>query len=380
MVGQLGVGMVGYGFIGKVHTLCYQSIPLYYDPSPVKVKLVGVSTAHKESGHKAIEQAGYEFATTDYRVLLEREDINIINCCTPNYLHKDILIDAVRAGKHVYCEKPLAMNLREAKEILEVIRGSQVKHQMVFQYRFVPAMMRAKQLVDAGFLGKIFHFRASYLHSGYIDPLRPISWRLDKKKSGGGALFDLGSHALDTVRFLLGDFESVYATTQTFFKKRPLEGALDKKGEVEVDDLALLQLKLERGGVGALEVSRVATGTNDEMRVEIHGSKGALSFNLMEPNWLYVYDVRENGEPIGGMRGFKRMETVQRYPKPAVLPGPKFSVGWMRYHIASLYNFLKHIAAETMPSPNFEDGLKIQEIMEATYLSVERKEWVKLPL
>ena len=375
---QLGVGMAGYGFIGKMHTYAYKSIPIFYDPPPADVRLVGVCTSRAETARRAVEHGGYEFGTTDYHELLERDDIHIINCCTPNHLHKDILIDALKAGKHVYCDKPLAMNLSEAREILDAVGKVNVVHQMTFQYRFVPAIMRARQLIDEGLLGEPMSFRAAYLHSGYIDPNRPMSWRLDKKQGGAGALFDLGAHVLDVVRYLLGECREVFATTQTFVKRRPVSKGSTKLVEVEVDDLALVQMKMESGALGTMEASRIATGTNDTLRLEIHGKEGAMRFDLMEPNWLYVYDNRLENEPIGGLRGFNRIETVQRYPEPAVFPGPKFTVGWVRFHIASMYDFLSNVAKGEASPPTLYDGLKVQEIMEAALKSAEKGGWVRL--
>ncbi|RLE14599.1 hypothetical protein DRI96_01200 [Candidatus Aerophobetes bacterium] len=375
---ELGVGIVGWGFIGKVHTYAYINLPLFYQPPPAKINLVGVCTAHEKTADAARKIAGFKFATTSYKDLLEREDIDIINCCTPNYLHKNILIDALKAGKHIYCDKPLALNLKEARDILKATEKSSSIHQMTFEYRFIPAIMRAKQLIREGFLGDVFSFRGCYLHSGYIDPSRPVSWRLDREKSGGGALFDLGSHILDLVRHLLGEYKSVFATSRTFIKERPLPDNLERKKKVEVDDISILQVELENGGIGTIEVSRLATGANDELRIEIHGQKGAIYFNLMDPNWLWIYDTRDPGEPIGGFRGFKKIETVQRYPKPASLPGPKFSIGWMRYHIASQYDFVKKVVEGKKGNPSFYDGYKVQEVMEAAQISAREKRWVNL--
>ncbi len=375
---ELGVGIVGWGFIGKVHTYAYLNLPLFYQPSPAKVKLVGVCTAHEATAKQAKKIAGFQFATTSYQDLLEREDIDIINCCTPNYLHRDILVSALKAGKHVYCDKPLAINLHQAKEILNVAEKSSSVHQMTFEYRFIPAIMRAKKLIDEGFLGKVFSFRGCYLHSGYIDPSRPMSWRLDKKKAGGGALFDLGSHVLDLIRHLLGEYRAVFAKSYTFIKERPLPEDLTEKAKVEVDDISFLQIEMENGAAGSVEVSRLATGTNDELRIEIHGSKGAIYFNLMDPNWLWVYDTKDPEKPIGGLRGFKKIETVQRYPEPAFLPGPKFSIGWMRYHIASQFDFVTRIVEDKKGNPGFYDGYKVQEVMEAAQISARKRRWVNL--
>jgi predicted dehydrogenase len=368
--------MVGYGFMGKTHTYSYKSVPVFYDPPPADVRLVGVCTSREETAQRAVEHGGYEFGTTDDHKLLERDDIHIINCCTPNYLHKDLLIDALNAGKHVYCDKPLAMNLAEAREIMEAAGKADVVHQMTFEYRFIPAIMRAKQLIDEGFLGEPMSFRAAYLHSGYIDPNRPMSWRLDRERGGGGALFDLGSHVLDLVRFLLGECREVFATTETFVKRRPVSKGSDELVDVEVDDLALVQMKMENGALGTMEASRIATGTNDDLRVEIHGRDGAIRFSLMDANWLYVYNNRLEGQPIGGMKGYNRIETVQRYPEPAAFPGPKFIVGWVRFHIASMYDFLSNVVKGKPSPPTLHDGFRIQATMEAALESAERDCWV----
>lgn len=376
---EIRIGLIGYGFIGKVHTLAYQSLPLVYDPMPARVRLVGVSAASRESVQKAIDQAGYTFGSTDWREVVAREDIDVIDCCVPNQLHYEVVMAALRAGKHVYCDKPLAANLAQARDMLAEARRCGVQHRMTFHLRFVPALMRAKQLVEEGFLGQVFSFRACYLHSGYVDPNRPMSWRLDAA-AGGGALVDLGSHVLDLLRYLLGDFAEVFAVTETFIKERPLPGQPERRVAVTVDDLTMLTLRTVDGALGSVEASRLATGTNDDMRIEIYGQRGALRFNLMEPNWLYAFDARDPEAPLGGNRGFKAIESVQRYPAPAVLPGPKFAVGWLRYHIASQFDFISSLVKGQPGPPDFEDGMRVQEVMEAAYRSARERRWVSLPL
>ena len=371
-----GVGMVGYGFMGRMHTYSYQSLPMIYDPPPAKIKLVGVATATPESGRRAIEQAGYEFDTRDYHDLLSRDDIHLINVCTPNNLHRDIAIDTLKAGKHVYCDKPLAVNLAQAQEVWEVAREAKTIHQMTFNYRFIPALLRAKQLADEGFLGRVYQFRVAYLHSSYINPDRPASWRTDKAISGGGASFDLGSHVIDLVRYLLGDFDSVFATMDTMINERPGPSG---RVPIEVDDVLWMQARLQSGAVGTIEASRLSTGACDEIRFEAHGDKGAIRFNSMDPNWLDVYDATLPEGDYGGERGFKRMESVQRYPKPASLPGPRNSVGWMRYHIASMYDFVSNVAANRQSSPSIYDGLKVQEVLDAVFRSSDTGKWVTCP-
>lgn len=369
--------MIGYGFMGKVHTYSYQSLPMIYDPPPAKIKLIGVATASEESGRKAIDQAGYEFATRDYHDLLARDDIDIIDVCTPNHLHRDQVIDALRAGKHVYCDKPLCLSLGEAREIWEVAKEARSIHQMTFNYRFIPAILRARQLMESGALGRIFQFRVAYLHSSYIDPDRPMSWRLDKARGGGGAAFDLGSHVIDLVRYLLGDFESVFSTMETFVKDRPVSAGASERAPVEVDDVFWMQARLASGAVGTVEASRLSTGAMDEIRFEAHGEKGAYRFNSMDPNWLDFYDATLQGGAYGGDRGFKRIECAHQYPKPAALPGPKLTVGWMRYHIASIHDFVDNVANDRQSSPSIYDGLKVQEVLDAAVRSSDSESWIR---
>lgn len=370
-----GVGMIGYGFMGKMHSYAYASLPFIYDPPPAQVRLVGVAAATQASRNLAMQRAGYEFATSDYRELLKRDDIHIVNICTPNYLHKEQVIEALKAGKHVYCDKPLAMNAREAREIVDLAKSVGTTCQMTFHNRFSPAVMRARQIADNGFLGEVVSFRAVYLHSGYLDPTRPITWRLQKEKSGGGALADLGSHAIDLLHHLIGRFTRVQANLQTVVKQRPVAKGSSEMAPVDVDDLAVLQLELENGSIGTLEASRIATGTQDDLRFEVHGTRGAMRFDLMDANWLYIYDDTKPSALLGGDRGWQRIECVQNYPKPAALPRGKTPVGWTRFHIASIYDFVSNVAAGRPGNPSFGDGLAVHEVMDAAQASSESGKW-----
>ena len=384
--------MVGYGFIGKVHAHAYRSLPLFYEPLPARTQLVGVCTATPESGRRAQEQAGFQFATGDYRDLLARDDIHIIDVCSPNDAHKAVILDALRAGKHIYCDKPLALNVAECEEVCELARQVPTVQQITFNYRFVPALMRARQLAEAGFLGDLFQFRAAYLHAGYIDPARPYAWRMDMARSGGGAIADLGAHVIDLVRYLVGpgtgvgkagEFDRLAADLQTVIKERrdPKTGTMMP---VDVDDITLAQCRLEGGAMGSLEASRLATGVQDELRLELHGTKGGLKFNLMEPNWLDAYDATRPEAPLGGERGVTRLEAVTRYPKPYSLGATKNTVGWLNFHIQSLFDFVNNIALRAegreLPahSPNFADGLAAQRVIAACQASSRQKAWVEV--
>ncbi|KPJ86773.1 MAG: hypothetical protein AMS17_10970 [Spirochaetes bacterium DG_61] len=374
----LGIGIIGYGGIGKVHILGYKSISSYYNIDPYNIELLGVCTAHEDTGQRAKRRHGFRYNCVDYRKLLDDKNIHIIDCTVPNYLHHSIVIDAIDAGKHVYCEKPLAMNVREAEDIVQKASGSSVKCQIVFNYRFVPAIIRAKQIIDQGKLGGILNFRAAYLHSGYVDIMRPMSWRLKKSQSGGGALFDLGSHCLDLIRYLMGDCKSVFASMYTIIDSRPVHGGSDQREKVDVDDVAYLQLILNNGIIGTVEASRLSTGSVDELTIEIQGDKGAVKFNLMDPNWLYFYNAEEENIAFGGEKGFKRIESLQRYPESDLIACSRTSVGWQRFHIESQYSFIKSIIHNQDPDPDFLEALEVQKIMEAAYISAEHKRWINL--
>lgn len=373
---EIGIGIVGYGFIGRVHAISYAAVPWVYAGAP-RPKLVAVSTSSPASAAKAQAEGGFPVATADFRELLRRDDVQAISCCTPNDSHRDVLLAAIEAGKHVYCDKPLALNVAQCQEVAAAARRGKGVYQMTFEYRYVPAMLRARQLIAEGFLGEPYSFSAAYLHAGYVDPKRPMSWRLDWDRSGGGAVVDLGAHAIDLVRYLLGEFRAVSALQRTFIKERPSGSGM---APVRVDDITMAQAELANGAVGLLEFSRLATGAEDELRLEVRGSKGALAFNLMEPNWLLAYDGRDPDAPIGGERGWKRIATVGRYPQKGVLPTPKNSQGWLLFHVASAHDFVTNVERGALGegSPSFEDGLAAQQVIEAIQHSAADGRWVEV--
>ena len=239
---------------------------------------------------------------------------------------------------------------------------------MALQNRFIPATMRAKELIDAGRLGRIIGFRAGYFHSGSVDPAKPMGWKQEKKSGGGGVLFDLGSHILDLMYHLLGEYAALQAHTQILYPRRP-----DRHGnmvEVDADDSAILCVEMKNGAHGVIEASKVATGLNDELRFEIHGDRGALRFNTREPNHLEFFDNTVPEAPLGGSRGFTAIECIQRYPAPGgSFPGGKFALGWIRSHVDSLHHFLECVHEHRPASPSFREGAYIQRVMETAYES-----------
>lgn len=373
---DLGVGMVGFGFIGKVHAYSYNNLPLFYDPAPAKVSLIGVCTSHLDTAAKAAQIGGFGYGTTDFQALLDDPSINIIDIASPNHLHHEEIVAALEAGKHVYCDKPLTTSLESARAIKAAAQAHpHLCHGMTFHMRFIPATLRARQLVQEGFLGRPYHFRAAYYHAGYTDPLRPLSWRMTKE-AGGGALSDLGSHIIDLISYILGDYDAVRATTETFVKERPLAKGSTEMGPVEVDDYVAFQARMQSGVLGYIEASRFATGTQDGMSFEMFGEKGALRFDMMDPNWLYAYDATVPEADLGGRRGWTQIECVQRYPRPNALPSPKLPIGWMRFHAHCIYDFISAVAEQRLGAATLYDGVKTQAVDEAVRQSANNGEWV----
>lgn len=374
---KINIGLIGYGGIGRVHAMAYRSIPFHYGLPADSVNIVGVATTRDETAQQAATEIGCDFYTADYHALLARDDIDAVDICTPNNVHEEIVLAAAKAGKHIYCEKPLAMNTAEAEHMAQAVADAGVKAQLTFNFRFFPAIARAKQLLDEGFVGNIFSFRGRYHRSSYISYDKPLSWRLKREITGGGALFDLGSHILDLLYFLLGDFGSVYGTLDTLIKERSVSKGADEKAPVDVDDIALLHTRLVDGTLGTVEISRMGTGATNDLIVEIFGDKGAIRFDLNEPAWIQVYDVRDEGKPIGGMRGFRKIEAVQQYEGQRA-PDWTMTPDFMRVHAECQYQFIKSIWDNNTPSPSFEDGLHVQKIMEAAERSSANKSWVQL--
>ncbi len=368
------VGIIGFGFIGSVHACGYENLKFYYRPLPLKAKLFGVCTAHRKTARQAKSVFGFEFATNDFRKLINHPKIDIIHICSPNIFHREQVLAALAAGKHIYCDKPLVGGGSEAKAIETALRNYSGIHQMTFHLRFYPATLKAKNLIKEGSLGKIISFRVAYYHSGSVDPKKPMGWK-QEAEMGGGVLADLGSHASDLAYFLVGEFDRISGVSRVLYPERPgKDGAIKK---VTSEDLVIINARMKDGSLGVIEASKVATGIQDEVRFEIYGTRGALRFNSMEPNFLEFYDQSDPDEPLGGSAGFKKLVTVNRYPKPAVpFPGPKFSGGWLAGHIHCLENFLECIRDNRQASPSLYDGIYNARLLEKVRSSENKGAWI----
>ncbi|MCU1531514.1 MAG: oxidoreductase domain protein [Arthrobacter sp.] len=365
----LGVAMIGYAFMGKAHSNAWRNVASYFDVPAFEQKvLVGRDAAGVA---EAAGKYGWAESSTDWRSVIARDDIQIVDICAPGFLHAEIAIAALAAGKHVLVEKPLANTLAEAEAMAAAAKSARskgVKSMIGFNYRRVPALALARELIAEGRLGTVRHVRAAYLQDWLVDPESPMTWRLKKETAGSGALGDIASHAIDQVLFLLGDqVTEVSGRLHTFTSHRP--GAHGPE-EVTVDDAAWATLTLASGAVASVEVSRVATGQKNSLKLEIYGDKGSLLFDLEDLNELGFLDatlpVRE--------QGFRRIlvnEPVHPYleawwPQGHVL-------GWEHSFTHEIRDFLVAIGSGTQPSPSFEDGLAVQRILAAVEESAAAK-------
>jgi len=285
---EIGVGMLGYAFMGKAHTNAYKKLPYMVYPPPAIPKLIAIAGRNVSAVREAALRYGYEGYYTDWRQLMADSRIQLFDNGGPNNLHAEPCIAAAAAGKHIICEKPLARNAAEAKTMLDAVTKAGVKHLAAFNYRFIPAIRQAYELIHSGALGEIYHFRAVYLQEWIMDPSFPQVWRLDQATAGSGALGDLGAHIIDLARHLIGEPKSVMALTKTFIPERP---TADGKGrvKVDVDDAFVSLVEFANGAIGTLEASRFAAGRKNREAIEINGSKGSISFNLERMNELEVF-------------------------------------------------------------------------------------------
>ncbi|PTM57904.1 Gfo/Idh/MocA family protein [Desmospora activa] len=375
------VGMVGYRLMGRAHSHAYRDYPFYFDTEMIP-QLQGIAGRNEAEVRAAADKMGWASYETDWHRLLERDDIDLIDIVTPNDTHAEIAIAAAEAGKHVLCEKPLALSLPQAEQMLEAVNKAGVTHMICYNYRFSPAVQWAKKLIDEGRLGRIYHIRATFLQDWLMDPDFPLTWRLQKKISGGGTLGDLGAHLIDLARFLVGEFQEVTGMMETFIKKRPLgtmtdnlkgRAVSDQWGEVTVDDATLFLARFHNGALGTFESSRFSRGNRAGNRFEINGEKGSLRWDMENLNNLQVY-LHED-EP--GLQGFRTINcTEEEHPYAGVYWPAGHIIGYEHTFINLVSQMMDGIAAGYNPQPNFEDGVKNQAVLAAVEESVQTRSWV----
>ncbi len=361
---ELNIAVIGYGYMGKVHTLCYKNLPFYYNLPDTKLNLYAVMDVRREIQ----KEAGFTKFFNDYEKLLADPKVDVVDICTPNFMHKPILMKAIKANKAIYCEKPLALNLNEAEEIIEVLNksNSSLIHRIVFEYRFLPAVMKAKELIFGGFIGKIINFNFRYYGSEYIHKNHNLEkWQTNKEKAGAGVLYAMGSHVIDLIHYLIGEIVEVNAWAKIYNNFSDIKY---RKETIEIEDIINAQIKVNNGSIGVLMISQVAAGSGIDLQFEIYGEKGSLKFDHSNPNVLKYFKIDEE------FSGFKEIETMQKYPSPAVFPPPRVNISWIRYHIASQFNLINAVLNNEQARPNLIDGYKVQKVMsKILQSSVEQK-------
>lgn len=371
------VGIIGFGFIGKVHAYAHRNLNYFYGQLPFRTRITRVCTGRKETAEAARDFLEADSGTVDYREICENPDVDIVHICSPNHLHRDQLLSAIAHGKHIYCDKPITGTLAEAREIEAALETYTGTGQMTFQNRFFPSAIRARQVIEEGRLGRILQFRAAFLHAGSANPEAPLKWKLSAG-AGGGVIADLGSHVLDLLSSWIGPYDSVSAATTIAYPKRPSPGNPSELLPVDAEDAMWVLARMTDGSIGTVEATKLATGSEDELRIEIHGVRGGLRFNSMDPHHLDFYDAEAADTPAGGTRGWLKIDTGQRYAAPGGFPGPKLSIGWLRSHVQCLYAFLDAVHHGHPADPDLRQGIAIQRAMDAVRRSAVSGQWVKV--
>ena len=385
MAKQVRVGMVGYKFMGKAHSHAYYDVARFFDlqAEPVMAAICG----RDEAGVRAAAaKMGWQGHETDWHKLVARPDIDLIDVSTPNNMHAEIAIAAAEHGKHVLCEKPLAMTLEQARRMKAAVDRAGVVHMICHNYRFAPAVQYARQLIAAGELGEIYHFRAQYLQDWIMDPDFPLVWRLQKDVAGSGTHGDLSAHIIDLARFLVGEIDGVTGVLHTFIKERPLDGSGEgawgatggagrKTGTVTVDDAAMFLARFHGGALGVFEASRFAGGNRNGNRFEINGSKGSVRWDLENMNNLELY---LHADEVG-QQGFRTINCTEgAHPYAGHWWPPAHIIGYEHTFVHLVSELMNGIALGRSPQPNFEDGVRNQAVLEAVATSSESGAWVKV--
>jgi predicted dehydrogenase len=365
----LGIGMVGYAFMGRAHSQAWRNLASFFE-LPVRPRMAAICGRDAGAVAAAAARLGWPAWETDWKRLVQRDDVDLVDVCTPGSSHAEISIAALDAGKHVLCEKPLANTVEEARAMAAAAdraaaRG--VRAMVGFNFRRVPAVALARELVAAGRLGAIRHVRAAYLGAHLLDPEFPLVWRLQAAEAGSGALGDLGAHAVDLAQYVAGDrITGVSALTETFVPERPLADGSGARGPVTVDDAALFIARFAGGAVGGFEATRFATGHTEGLRVELNGELGSLIWELEAFNELQLFDAGEDE----ATQGYRRIQVTRSvHPYAAAWWPEGHSIGYEHTFTHEVRDLLEAIAAGRDPAPSFADGLHVQQVLDAVQRS-----------
>jgi predicted dehydrogenase len=378
---KINIGLIGYQFMGKAHSNAYRQITKFFPDSDVEPVLKVLCGRNEEKVQSAAAKFGFESYETDWRKLMDRKDIDLIDVVAPGENHVPMSIAAAQSGKMIFCEKPLANTVEQAQKMVDAVHQAKVPHAICFNYRGVPAVALAKKMIEEGRLGKIYHWRSVYLQDWIVDPNFPIVWRLQGDIAGSGSHGDLVAHSIDLARHLVGEVDEVTGMLDTFVKQRPILAesddrlggkASDQMGEVTVDDSSIFLARFNNGAVGTFEATRMAAGRKNHNKFEINGSRGSVVFNMERMNELEYY----NHEDPSDVRGFRTVQTTD-----GVHPytGNYWPVGHIIGYEHTFINLIKDMLeafTEGRPfAPNFDDGLACQKILDAVSRSSQDRQW-----
>lgn len=378
MTKAFNIGLIGLGFIGKVHATAYRTIPLCFSQPAATANLVAILRSKATGDEELVRSLGSPLITTDVEEFFS-QPLDVVDICTPNRLHLPEAEAAAARKMHIYCEKPLANTLAEARQMAALARQAGIFTHTALVMRYLPAVRQMKALIQAGEIGEVINFRAHMFHSSYLDVNRPMSWRLRKAESGGGVFMDLGAHLVDMARYLLGEAAWVKAEMRTYITERPVKKGEAQREMVDVDDWAHCLMGMQNGATGIIETSRVAAGAGEETTFEVFGRRGALAFHITQPDAVRYYSLKK-GQWLQG--SVEIPPVAGERPLEQIYPGAKLSQGTMtNIHMAAVYDFLQCILEGKPSTIGFDEAVAAQEIVEAAYRSAERSgERLDLPL
>ena len=373
-----GIGLIGTKFMGKVHSRAYRDAMALFDVQ-TQPEMRVICGRDEEGTRAAAERYGWQAHSTDWKEVVQRDDIQVIDISTTGNVHTPIAIAAAQHGKHILCEKPLANSLDDARSMVRAVEASGVINTVCFNYRRVPAVALARQLIEEGELGRIHHWRAVWLEDWALNPKTPLVWRFESEKAGSGSLGDLGSHLIDLANFLVGPIQETIGMTETFIKERPLlpEHQTPKRstGPVTVDDGALFLARFENGALGSFEATRFAGGNRDRFIFEINGSQGSLYFDFQRMNELRFYS---SSDPVRH-QGYRTIVVGQLdHPYVGNWWPTGLGLGYDAAFVHTIYDFLNGVACGKSAQPDFRQGLRVQTALEATARSIEERRWVSI--
>lgn len=371
-----GTRRIGYAVIGLGRIAAHF---LEGTRNSAQSKITALVSGHRDKAERIAAQYGVPtgsiYSYEDFGRIASNRAVEAVYVALPNSMHAEYTIRAAKAGKHVLCEKPLAMTVREAAAMLEAVKKAGVVHMICHNYRRIPAIAQAKKMIAAGDLGRIFHYRARYLQDWIVDPEVPLVWRFQGKIAGSGAQGDINAHIIDLARYLVGEFTEVSGHLETFIKERPLLGSKTKKGRVTVDDAVITLGRFKNGALGVLEATRMAAGRKNHIQLEINGSKGSLVFDLEDLNRLKYYS-REDAADRQGYRDILVTESVHPYAGAWWPPG--HILGYEHTFVHTIFDFIEAVVKGKPVQPTFADGLQNQRVMEAIQESSQQRRWIQL--